>query len=156
MSEAGEVPVAKNAEVAAAVGVALGVLRAAGAKFREYEVHHGREASLSDPGSAVQGDRLTKASINRSMALNCEEAAEGLAASIEAAFTTAMDVPKIREPLSPSALFRAGFEYGERAGRYAEIPEDAREVRWGDKAVPPSSHDQAWSIVRAILAKGGK
>lgn len=75
---------------------------------------------------------------------------EGMLAASFQRVADATDRPKA--PPSPSALFRAGFDYGAAALLYEQIPEDARPARWGEKPAPPANWEDAWAIVRAQIA----
>lgn len=128
-----EPPGEKNREVAPAVMGVMSALKAAADWFQ-------REAS------AVKCDQDRTVG---QMAVICTSAI----AALEASLRPAEDLsPKPRPPPSPSALFRAGFDYGAMAMLYEQIPEDVRPARWGEKPPPPADWEAAWAIVRAQIA----
>lgn len=147
--------VEKSGEVAPAVGGVMSALKRAAEAFREYEAS-GRQAAagLNDgPGKAQKIGMLAGAERNGGLALMCEKAIADLEASLAASFQRVADATdRPKAPPSPSALFRAGFDYGAMAMLYAEIPEDARPARWGEKPAPPASWQDAWALVRGQIA----
>lgn len=129
----------KSREVAPAVAGVMAALKAAAAKFCEYEIEAQR----------IGGNPAA----DRQMAQMCETAAADLEGMLAASFQRVADATdRPKAPPSPSALFRAGFDYGAMAMLYEQIPEDARPARWGEKPVPPPTWEAAWAIVRAQIA----
>lgn len=143
-------------EVAPAVAGVMAALKAAAAKFREYEARQREDAErlrAVTPGHPAVPERHAEAMVNREMAEMCERAAADLEGMLAASFQRVADATdRPKAPPSPSALFRAGFDYGAAAMLYEQIPEDARPARWGEKAPPPANWEDAWAIVRAQIA----
>lgn len=116
---------AENREVA---GV-MGALKASADHFRKIEAAAAME---------------TVKTMNRQMAVKCEAAIAELEGSLDRE-----PVAKPKPPPSPSALFRAGWDYGAAAAVHAGLPEEKR-----PEAAPPPTWEDAWAVVRAKIAEG--
>jgi hypothetical protein len=144
----GEAPVENVREVPPGVVSTQGVmaaLKAAGTQFRIYEELHRLKGT-------PDGD--AKARTNSQMAERCE----GAIADLEKALDEAAAMPRARSTsASPSALFRAGFEYGALAYAW-NLANDEERPRpkvedFGGRLIAPD-WAAAWAVARAQLAGG--
>lgn len=122
----------KIREVAGPVEAAMAALRAASEAFSRLN-EHGLSA----------GDA-------RGLRVMCDGALLNMRASLEEAFSRALEREKPKGP-SPALLFRLGFAYGEAAKGWVLTPEDERP----DGEGPPPNWEAAWAVVRSQLAMGG-